>query len=182
MMTATRGDETRPVYKLGDFFPERLWIEVNGEKHQGWVTTNRRYPRYMKAALDRARARYLKVVDILLEHPDGMLEGASAEAKAAYDQAMIDGPAAYDQLLTDVVMTLVPTLDEDTVTMIDQDACDKLLRELGYLPPENEEEPMAAAEEEDAQGVAEASAAPLTPDILPGGSRRNSRGTRTISS
>lgn len=141
----------RPPIRLGQFLRERVTVEINGQLHQAWVTTNRRYPRRLQAQLDRARARYTLVAGPLLVDPltPEELEALSPEERATYLEsrrvAIEAHDEAYQDYVTSALLVLIPTLDEETAELIDQPTAEQLLRDLGYFQP-LADEPLAEGE------------------------------------
>jgi len=130
-----RADTVGPPINLGSFLPERRVVVINDIPHDAWVTTNRRYPRRVQAQLDHYRGRYMDVVGPFLEsQPE---ESVPDEDKAEYFQrrqrAIDEADEAYQRYVTDSLMALIPTLDEETAELINTPQAEELLRQLGYF-------------------------------------------------
>lgn len=125
-----RSDIVGAPIQLGDFLPERRYVDVNGQRYTAWVTTNRRYPRSIMARLDRAARVYNRVISPLLQPMAEGEEPDEARLRAAEEQ-----PEAWQQYVTESVLLLVPTLLESEIELVPLDALENLLRELGYFPP-----------------------------------------------
>jgi hypothetical protein len=169
-MTADgRATTARPTYKLGDFLPEQREVEVNGVKHMAWVATNNRYPRRIKAAIDRARFDYLGRVKAITERAEGL-----QVTDEAYARAVLEAPVAYNDFLTTVFMLVCPTMDEDTAEMIDAETIETFLTELGVIEPKA----FHTVDIDSGEGeVADTASSPLTRDISPADSHTATRDT-----
>lgn len=128
--------------QLGDFFPEKLKLKINGELHEAWVTKNNRYPRPIQAKLDRAYAKWMRIAQPILLNSDSdeyraEFEKLSDEDKQrvleARARAVDESDLAYQEYITTALMLLIPTLDETTAEMIPQEVAEGLFRQLGYF-------------------------------------------------
>lgn len=148
--------------RLGDFFPEQRYVVVSGQRHLAWVTTNKRYPRPIMARLDRAHNKWSQVAaplmaDVLTPEQLAQLSDAEREQyERDRDRAIADHNIAWQEYLTDALMLLIPTLDETTASIVDEQAANDLLIELGYFDGAPHEEPATRESNE---------ASPLTGDI-----------------
>jgi hypothetical protein len=151
-MTANgRADIARPRYTLGNFLKERMEVEINGQVHLAWITTNRGYPRRIRGALDRARVRYLSAIDPIMRRNSDPGAELSDEERDTLREAIENAQPAYDEYLTTALMLLIPTLDEETAEMIDQDRAEEFLTMLGYFNPPDPDAVAEAKSEDDAE-------------------------------
>jgi hypothetical protein len=164
-----RADTVGPAIQLGDFFPERRAVVINGETHQAWVTTNRRYPRPVQAQLDRYRNRYLSTAEPTLRpelnDPEAVAKLTPEERAELLSErvALVEAADdAYEVFLTDALMALIPTLDQQTVDMIPREAIESVLRDLGYF---SDPTPVESTSESSSASGGTEEAAPLTGDI-----------------
>lgn len=129
-MPATNGraDVVGAPIELGDFFPERRQVVLNGQKYLAWVATNKRYPRSIMARLDKAARVYNRVVSPLLV-PREDNEEISQERLDAMDAQ----PEAWEQYVNECVTLLIPGLLESEIELVGLDVLEKLLRDLGYF-------------------------------------------------
>lgn len=135
-----RADLVGTPIQLGDFLPERRQVVLNGQPYQAWVTTNKRYPRTIMARLDRAARAYNQVILPILEQTETVTDTSKLSPEKLH--ALDMQPEAWEQYISECVVLLVPGLLESEVELVDLPTLEGLLRELGYLPDnENAEKP-----------------------------------------
>lgn len=135
--TNGRADLVGAPIQLGDFLPERREVELNGQRYLAWVVTNRRFPRSVQAELDSARVRYMRVVGPLLQQAQAGDDAGEipAQDRAERERAIEQADVAYAHYMTEALVALVPGLGEQEADLIDVNAANRLLVELGYFKP-----------------------------------------------
>lgn len=169
--TNGRTDIVGAPIQLGDFFPERRYVDLNGQSYLAWVTTNKRYPRSIMAKLDRAARTYNRTIAPLLEPLEEGDEVTQERIDAAENQ-----PEAWQKYVSESVMLLVPNLLESEVELIELPALENLLVQLGYFtapPPTDENQQSTEASQPNS---------PLTGDISPQDSVGSTPVTESMSS
>jgi hypothetical protein len=158
-----RADTVGPAINLGSFLPERRTVVINDVSHDAWVTTNRRYPRRIQAMLDTYMARYSEVIAPLRDtrSTDDMSDEEKQEYLLARMRAVDEADQSYQRYVTDSLMALIPTLDEETAELIETETAADLLIQLGYFQPKQdvEAEPIQSSTDESED------ASPLTGDL-----------------
>lgn len=162
-----RADTVGVPIQLGDFFPERRQVVLNGQKYNAWVATNKRYPRTIMARLDKEARIYNRIVAPLLE-----VRGPEDVLTAERIQAMDDQPEAWEHYITECILLLVPGVMESELELVDLSVLEGLLRDLGYF---REVAP-------DGTGSTKEELPPLTGDTAPDDSPISTLDTTPISS
>jgi hypothetical protein len=125
-----RADIVGSPIELGDFIAERRQIILNGRPYEGWVVTNRRYPRRIQAQLDRYYGRYRRRIAPLNVDPE-----SDDFDEVAFEEAAENADEWYQEFVTEALLALVPGLSESEAELLPLEVASNVLTELGYFDP-----------------------------------------------